>query len=110
MIWLWRETGGTVRMAEHSAATFCFVLPSLPMFLVIPVLSNRGVDFWPALAFCRMTLVPGLGHTLALRSRSEFSTTEMEDALIAKAANMALIKMPKKGYSTPAAIGTPAVL
>ena len=34
MIWLWRDTADPVRMANHSAATFWFVLPSLPMFLV----------------------------------------------------------------------------
>ena len=50
MIWLWRDTQDVARMAEHSAATFWFVLPSLPMFLVIPLLLQRGVGFWPALA------------------------------------------------------------
>jgi hypothetical protein len=50
MIWLWRDTQDVARMAEHSAATFWYVLPSLPMFLVIPVLLKRGIGFWPALA------------------------------------------------------------
>jgi len=62
MIWLWRDTGDTARMAEHSAATFWFVLPSLPMFLVIPLLLNRGVAFLPALAIgCVMTIALYLG-------------------------------------------------
>lgn len=57
MIWLWRDTEDTARMAEHAQATFWFVLPSLPMFLVIPVLLNRGMAFWPALAIgCAMTV------------------------------------------------------
>jgi hypothetical protein len=50
MIWLWRDTEDTARMADHAFATFWFVLPSLPMFLTIPILLNRGVAFWPALA------------------------------------------------------------
>ena len=50
MIWLWRDTGDTGRLAAHSTATFWFVLPSLPMFLVIPVMLRRGAGFWPALA------------------------------------------------------------
>jgi hypothetical protein len=50
MIWLWRDTGDPVRMAEHAFATFWFVLPSLPMFLLIPWLMGRGTGFWPALA------------------------------------------------------------
>lgn len=58
MIWLWRDTGDTVRMAEHAQATFWFVLPSLPMFLVIPLLLNRGMGFWPALTMgCALTVV-----------------------------------------------------
>ena len=62
------------------------------------------------ISFRHVTLLTGLRHTFAVRSRSEFSTTEIDEALIAKAANIGLIRMPKKGKSTPAAIGTPAVL
>lgn len=58
MIWLWRDTQDVARMAEHATATFWFVLPSLPMFLVIPQLLNRGIGFWPALALgCGLTVV-----------------------------------------------------
>lgn len=38
MIWLWRDTADPVRMADHATATFWYVLPSLPMFLLISVL------------------------------------------------------------------------
>ena len=38
MIWLWKDTGDAARLATHSTATFWFVLPSLPMFLLIPAL------------------------------------------------------------------------
>ena len=58
MIWLWRDTEDTARMADHAFATFWFVLPSLPMFLLIPVLLNRGMAFWPSLAIgCALTVV-----------------------------------------------------
>ncbi|MCI4645717.1 MAG: DUF3147 family protein, partial [Hyphomonadaceae bacterium] len=50
MVWLWRDTGDVQRLAEHSAATFWYVLPSLPMFLLIPALLKRNVPFWAALA------------------------------------------------------------
>ncbi len=57
MIWIWRDTQDVARLAEHSAATFWYVLPSLPMFLVIPALLKRGVGFWPALlAVCVLTM------------------------------------------------------
>ncbi len=57
MIWLWRDTHDPQRMAAHAAGTFWFVLPSLPMFLVIPALLKRDVPFWPALlAGCLLTM------------------------------------------------------
>ena len=58
IIWLWRDTGDEARLADHAQATFWFVLPSLPMFLVIPALLRRGVAFWPALAVgCAVTVL-----------------------------------------------------
>lgn len=58
MIWLWRDTHDPVGMAAHARATFWFVLPSLPMFLLIPVLLQRAVSFWLALgAGCLLTIV-----------------------------------------------------
>ena len=56
MIWLWRDTGDTARIAALSGSTFWFILPSLPMFLVIPWLLRQGLGFWAALALgCAMT-------------------------------------------------------
>lgn len=49
MMWLWRDTRDPARLASHAEATFWFVLPSLPMFLLVPWLMRRGVAFWPAL-------------------------------------------------------------
>ena len=57
MIWLWRDTHDPVRLAAHAEATFWFVLPSLPMFLLIPLLIRQGHSFWSALAFgCIVTM------------------------------------------------------
>jgi hypothetical protein len=49
MIWLWRDTGDGVLLANHAEATFWYVLPSLPMFLVIPYMLRSGYNFWLAL-------------------------------------------------------------
>lgn len=49
MIWLWRDTGDAERIASHAAATFWYVLPSLPMFLVVPALLRGGTGFYAAL-------------------------------------------------------------
>ena len=58
MIWLWRDTHDPVRMANHAEATFWFVLPSLPMFLLIPLMLRNGFDFWPALLLgCGVTVL-----------------------------------------------------
>ena len=56
MVWLWRDTGDTERIAAHAQATFWYVLPSLPLFLVLPALLRHGVGFYAALALsCVMT-------------------------------------------------------
>lgn len=69
MIWLWRDTGDAENMARHAEATFWYVLPSLPMFLLIPLMLRRGVDFWIALgAGCLVTVLLYLG-TIAIASR-----------------------------------------
>ena len=49
MIWLWRDKPDRANMSAHVGATFWFVLPSLPMFLVIPTMLDRGAPFWAAL-------------------------------------------------------------
>ncbi len=57
IIWLWRDTGDTARIADHAEATFWYVLPSLPMFLALPFLLRAGVGFWWALlAACVLTV------------------------------------------------------
>lgn len=57
MIWLWRDKPDAANMAAHAGATFWYVLPSLPMFLLMPALLNRGVPFWLALAAgCLLTI------------------------------------------------------
>ena len=44
-------------MAAHTEATFWYVLPSLPMFLLIPALLRQGISFWLALlAGCALTI------------------------------------------------------
>jgi hypothetical protein len=58
MSWLWHDTRDPVRLASHSEATFWYVLPSLPMFLLIPWLMRHGVGFWVALAGgCAVTIL-----------------------------------------------------
>jgi hypothetical protein len=59
MIWLWRDTGDRTLLANHAEATFYFVIPSLPMFLLIPWMLRSGVGFW-------LSLGAGIALTIAL--------------------------------------------
>jgi hypothetical protein len=57
MIWLWRDSHDAEQLAGLAEGTFWYILPSLPMFLLIPALLRRGLGFWPALgAGCLLTL------------------------------------------------------
>jgi len=69
MIWLWRDTGDSARVASQSEATFWYVLPSMPMFLVLPALLRHGIGFWWALTVsCVMTMALYL-LTIAVAAR-----------------------------------------
>ncbi len=58
MLWLWKDKPDVANMAAHAEATFWYVLPSLPMFLLIPLLLRKGVGFYPSLlAGCVLTVV-----------------------------------------------------
>ena len=58
MIWLWYDKPDSENMALHAGATFWYVLPSLPMFLLIPALLRHGWPFWAALtAGCVLTII-----------------------------------------------------
>jgi hypothetical protein len=50
MLWLWRDTGDPQRVAALSLGAFWFVLPSLPMFALIPLLLRSGLGFWASMA------------------------------------------------------------
>ncbi|MCF8495143.1 MAG: DUF3147 family protein [Alphaproteobacteria bacterium] len=68
MIWLWHDTRDAERIASHAEATFWLVLPSLPMFLVLPVLLRAGMPFYAALGgACLGTVVLYLGTVWLLR-------------------------------------------
>jgi hypothetical protein len=57
MIFLWHAKPDAENMAVHAEATFWYVLPSLPMFLLIPALLRSGMNFWLALAAgCALTV------------------------------------------------------
>ncbi len=57
IIWLWHDTGDTSRIAAHAEATFWYVLPTLPMFLLFPWMLRAEFGFWLSLAAsCLLTV------------------------------------------------------
>ena len=58
MIWLWRDSGDVAKVSGLSMGAFWFVLPSLPLFAIIPWLLRSEFGFWPTIAIgCAITLV-----------------------------------------------------
>jgi hypothetical protein len=50
MLWLWRDTGDSGRVAELSVSTIWFFVPSVPLFIALPLLLRSGVGFWLSMA------------------------------------------------------------
>ena len=62
-----KDAGDNESVAALSQSTFWFVLPSLPMFLVLPWLLRNSIAFWPALGLsCGLTIVLYFGMVWAL--------------------------------------------
>jgi hypothetical protein len=58
MMLLWWGKPDAENMAQHTQATFWYVLPSLPMFLLMPVMLRHGFGFWMSLiAGCALTIL-----------------------------------------------------
>jgi F0F1-type ATP synthase assembly protein I len=69
MVWLWRDGATASQIADFADGILGFVLPSLLLFIVTPLLLRAGWPFWPSLAAgCAATAAAyGLG-VLALRA------------------------------------------
>lgn len=49
MVWLHVEKQPVGKIANHAYYTFWYVLPTLPMFLLLPWMLHRGHGFWISL-------------------------------------------------------------
>lgn len=65
-VWLYVETGDKVKIADLSRETFWFVLPTLPMFLLLSLLLRHGFHFYLALAICAILTAVLFALTQAL--------------------------------------------
>ncbi|MBP8927060.1 MAG: DUF3147 family protein [Pseudomonadales bacterium] len=65
LIWLHLEHAPQAKIANHAWYTFWYVLPTLPMFLVFPLLLAR-IGFWLTLLVCVLLTVLLFGLFAAL--------------------------------------------
>ncbi|MFT5609375.1 MAG: hypothetical protein ACI9PZ_003194 [Parvicella sp.] len=56
LIWLHLENQPISKIENHAWYTFWYVIPTLPMFLIFPVLLQR-IQFWPSLIVCTFITV-----------------------------------------------------
>jgi len=49
MIWLFRDTRDPQRVAELSVGAIWFFIPSVPLFIALPLLLRSGLSFWISL-------------------------------------------------------------
>jgi hypothetical protein len=67
-VWLYLDTGDSRAVAALSTSIFWLVLPTLPLFLLLPFLLKSEVGFWPSLGIsCVTTLILYLGLVEVLR-------------------------------------------
>jgi hypothetical protein len=49
MIWLWRDNVPATQIADFAGSIFWLVLPSLLLFISMPLMLRAGYGFWPSL-------------------------------------------------------------
>jgi len=69
-IWLYLDTGDTGRVAALSQGIFWLVLPSLALFLLLPVLLRSGWSFWPSLTLSSAATIVAYGVTVWTLSKA----------------------------------------
>jgi hypothetical protein len=68
-VWLYAETGDSEKVAALATGIFWLVLPSLLLFIVLPLLLRANVPFWPALAVSIAVTAAGYFAMLAVLRR-----------------------------------------
>lgn len=50
MLWLYIETQDTTKVSTFATSVFWLILPSLALFITLPILLKQGVSFYPSIA------------------------------------------------------------
>tara|TARA_B100001029_G_C14628256_1_gene217766 strand:+ start:68 stop:424 length:357 start_codon:yes stop_codon:yes gene_type:complete len=73
IIWLYNDTTDTEKVASFTTDILWLVIPSLVLFISLPILLNRGMDFWPALALaCSLTIA---AYLIGIKLVNQFTQT-----------------------------------
>ncbi len=57
MFWLYIDTKDVATISSLSSSIFWLVLPSLSLFLLLPVLLNKGMHFYPSMGLSLMVMI-----------------------------------------------------
>jgi hypothetical protein len=57
MIWLYIDTSSIEKVSQLSTSIFWMVLPSLSLFIMLPLLLKSKLPFYPALAISALVMV-----------------------------------------------------
>jgi hypothetical protein len=68
-VWLYVETSDVQKISELSWNIFWLVLPSLALFLVLPLLLKQGWGFWLSLALAALATAACYGIMLLMFKR-----------------------------------------
>ncbi len=66
IIWLYLETSDTEKIAQLATGIFWLVLPSLILFIALPLLLRAGMSFTPSLAISCVLTIAGYAGMLAI--------------------------------------------
>jgi hypothetical protein len=69
IVWLYVDTRDAAQIAELTLSTFWLVLPTLPLFLVLPMLLKMGWAFYPAFGAAVGVMLASYLAAVALLSR-----------------------------------------
>ena len=69
MIWLYVDTGDAARVGALASGIFWLVLPSLALFIALPLLLERGVDFYLSMTLSVVLTIGCYGAMIVLLKR-----------------------------------------
>ena len=69
MVWLYMDTKDAGKVRALSTSILWLVLPSLVLFMVLPLLLKRGVNFYASVGLAMLAMLGSYGGMLALLPR-----------------------------------------